>query len=83
MGRFWTVKRHWAKKRAIFGCKVLGAAVSAAETCAWHESEMQEINSMLCKYVRVMLRGRAKTVERKVRQWSNQRRREHWRIPPV
>ena len=34
MGRFWTVKGHWAKKRVIFGCKVLGAAVSAAETYA-------------------------------------------------
>ena len=32
MGRFWTVKGHWAKKRIIFGCKVLGAAVAAAET---------------------------------------------------
>ena len=32
MGKFWTVKVHWAKKRVIFGCKVLGAAVSAAET---------------------------------------------------
>ena len=52
----------------------LGAAVSAAGTCAWHESEMQEISSMLCKYMRVMLRGRAKTVENgRVRQWSNQR----------
>ena len=83
-GRFWTVKGHWAKKRVIFGCKVLGAAVSAAETYAWHESEMQEINSILCKYTRVMLRGRAKTVENgRVRQWSNQRLHEHWRIPPV
>ena len=36
MGRFWTVKGHWAKKRVIFGCKVLGA-VSAAETCSWPE----------------------------------------------
>ena len=43
MGRFWTVKGHWATKRIIFGCKVLGAAVAAAETYAWHESEMQEI----------------------------------------
>ena len=85
MDRFWTVKGHWAKKRVIFGCKVLGAAVSAAETYACHESEMQEINSMLCKYMRVMLRGRAKkTVENgRVRQWSNQRLHEHWRIPPV
>ena len=33
--------RVWAKKRIIFGCKVLGAAVAAAETCAWHDSEMQ------------------------------------------
>ena len=64
------MKGHWAKKRVIFGCKVLGAAVSAAETYAWHESEMQEINSMLRKYMRVMLRGRAKTVENgRVRQW--------------
>ena len=46
MGRFWTVEGHWAKKRVIVGCKVLGAAVSAAETCAWHESEMQEINAV-------------------------------------
>ena len=84
MGRFWTLKGHWAKKRVIFGCKVLGTAVPAAETCAWHESEMQEINSMLCKYMRVMLRGRAKTVENgRVRQWSSQRLHEHWRIPPV
>ena len=63
MSRFWTVKGHWAKKRVIFGCKVLGAAVWAAGTHAWHESEMQEINSMLCKYKRVMLQGCAKTVE--------------------
>ena len=49
-----------------------------------HESEMQEINSMLCKYMRVMLRGRAKTVENgRVGQWSNQRPHEHWRIPLV
>ena len=68
------MKGHWAKKRIIFGCKVLGAAVSAAETYAWHDSEMKEINSLLCKYMRVMLRGRAKTVEDgRVRQWSNQR----------
>ena len=53
MGRYWTVKGHWAKKRIIFGCKVLGAAVAAAETCAWHDSEMQEINSVLCRYMRV------------------------------
>ena len=59
MGRFWT----GAKKRIIFGCKVLGAAVAAAETCAWHDSEMQEINSVPCRYMRVMLRGRAKTVK--------------------
>ena len=41
MGKFWTVKGHWAKKRIIFGCKVLGAAVSVAETYAWqiHESD--------------------------------------------
>ena len=32
MGKFWTVKGHWAKKRITFGCKVLGAAVLAAET---------------------------------------------------
>ena len=77
------MKGHWAKKRIIFGCKVLGAAVSAAETYAWHDSEMKEINSLLCKYMRVMLRGRAKTVEDgRVRQWSNQRNHEHWRIPP-
>ena len=39
---------------------------------------------MLCKYMRVMLRGRAKTVENgRVRQWSNQRLHEHWRIPLV
>ena len=83
MGKFWTVKGHWAKKRIIFGCKVLGAAVSAAETFAWHDSEMKEINSLLCKYMRVMLRGRAKTVEDgRVRQWSNQRLHEHRRIPP-
>ena len=83
LGKFWTVKGHWAKKRIIFGCKVLGAAVSAAETYAWHDSEMKEINSLLCKYMRVMLRGRAKTVEDgRVRQWSNQRLHEHWRIPP-
>ena len=44
---------------------------------------MKEINSLLCKYMRVMLRGRAKTVEDgRVRQWSNQRLHEHWRIPP-
>ena len=49
MGKFWTVNGHWAKKRIIFGCKVLGAAVSAAETYAWHDSEMKEINSLLCK----------------------------------
>ena len=55
MGRFWTVKGHWAKKRIIFGCKVLGAAVATAETYAWHDSQMQEINSVLCKYMRVML----------------------------
>ena len=24
MGKFWTVQGHWAKKRIIFGCKVLG-----------------------------------------------------------
>ena len=84
MGRFWTVKGHWAKKRVIFGCKVFGAAVSAAETDPWQESEMQEINSMLCKYMRVMLRGRAKTVENgRVRQWLNQWLHEHWRIPLV
>ena len=41
MGRFWTVKGHWAKKRIIFGCTVLGAAVAAAETYAWHDSEVQ------------------------------------------
>ena len=82
MGKFWTVEGHWAKKRIIFGCKVLGAAVSAAETYAWHDSEMKEINSLLCKYMRVMLRGRAKTVEDgRVRQWSSQRLHEHWRIP--
>ena len=75
MGRFWTVKGHWAKKRIIFGCKVLGAAVAAAETHAWHGSEMQEINSVLCRYMRVMLRGRART--------SNQRLHEHWRVPPA
>ena len=58
--------------------------MSAAETCAWHEWEMQEINSLLCKSMRVMLRGRAKTVENgRVRQWSNQRFHEHWREPPV
>ena len=35
---------------------------------------------MLCKYRRVMLRGRAQTVESgRVRQWSNQRLHEHWR----
>ena len=84
MGRFWTVEGHWTKKRVIFGCKVLGAAVSAAETYAWRESEMQEINSKLCKCMRMMLRDRAKTVENgRVRQWSNQRRHEHWRIPLV
>ena len=84
MGRFWTVKGHWAKKRVIFRCKVLGAAESAAETYAWHESEMQEIKTMLCKYMRVMLRGRAKTVEHgRVGQGSNQRLHEHWRIPLV
>ena len=84
MGRFWTVKGHLATKRIIFGCKVLGAAVAAAETYAWHDSEMQEINSVLCNYMRVMLRGRAKTVENgRVRQWPNQRLHEHWRIPPV
>ena len=55
IGKFWTVKGHWAKKRIIFGCKVLGTAVSAAETYAWHDSEMKEINSLLCKYMRVML----------------------------
>ena len=78
MGNFWTVKGHCAKKRIIFGCKVLGAEVSAAETFAWHDSEMKEINSLLCKYMRVMLRGRAKTVEDgRVRQWSNQRLHEH------
>ena len=78
------MKGHWAKKRVIFGCKVLGAAVSAAETYAWHESEMQEINSTLRKYLMVMLRARAKTVENgRVRQWSNQRLHEHWRIPLV
>ena len=82
MGRFWTVKGHWAKKRIIFGCKVLGAAVAVAETYAWHDSEMQEINSVLCNYMRVMLRGRAKTVENaRVRQWPNQRLHEHKRIP--
>ena len=44
--------------------------MSAAETHAWHESEMQEIYSMLCRYMRVMLRGRAKTVENgRVRPW--------------
>ena len=84
MGRFWTVKGHWATKRIIFGCKVLGAAVAAAETYAWHDSEVQEINSVLCNYMRVMLRGRAKTVENgRVRQWPNQRLHEHWRIPRV
>ena len=58
--------------------------MSAAETYAWHESKMQEINSMLCKKMRVMLRGRAKTVDNgRVRQWSNQQLHEHWRIPPV
>ena len=47
-----------------------------AETYAWHVPEMQEINSLLCKYMR------AKTVENgRVRQW--QRLHEHWRIPPV
>ena len=57
--------------------------MSAAETFAWHDSKMKEINSLLCKYMRVMLRGRAKTVEDgRVRQWSNQRLHEHWRIPP-
>ena len=35
---------------------------------------------MLCNYMRVMLRGRAKTVENG---WPNQRLHEHWRIPPV
>ena len=46
--------------------------------------EMQEINSLLCKYMRVMPRGRAKTVENgRVTQWSIQRLHEHWRIPPV
>ena len=83
MGKFWTVKGRWAKKRIIFGCKNLGTAVSAAETYAWHDSEMKQINSLLCKYVRVMLRGRAKKVEDgRERQWSNQRLHEHWRIPP-
>ena len=86
IGRSCSAERErydWAKKRIIFGCKVLGAAVSAAETYAWHDSEMKEINSLLCKYMRVMLRGRAKTVEDgRVRQWSNQRLHEHWRIPP-
>ena len=78
------MKGHWAKKRVIFGCKVLGAAVSAAETYAWHESEMQEINSMLCKYMTVMLRGRAKTVGNgRVRQWSNQRLTRALAIPLV
>ena len=58
--------------------------MSAAETYAWHDSEMKEINSLLCKYMRVTLRGRAKTVEDgRVRQWSNQRLHEHWRIPAV
>ena len=36
---------------------------------------------MLCKYMRVMFRGCAKTVENgRVRQWSNQQSHEHWRI---
>ena len=43
-----------------------------------------EINSVLCNYMRVMLRGRAKTVENgRVRQWPNQRLHEHKRIPSV
>ena len=47
------MKGHWAKKRIIFGCKVLGAAVAAAETYAWHDSEMQDTNAALCRYMRV------------------------------
>ena len=40
--------------------------------------------SVLCKYMRVMLRRRAKMVENgRVRQWPNQRLHEHLRIPPV
>ena len=66
-GSPWANSGQWRatgpRNAVIFGCKVLGAAVSAAETDAWHDSEMKEIKSLLCKYMRVMLRGRAKTVK--------------------
>jgi len=94
LGSFWTTESSYKMKRLCFISNVQSAGLSAGHVIPYLKSQTDQIDSRLCKYLRVAMIGKAHTVETTFaahpplahkyihRSMSNEKVFKFWKIAP-
>ena len=79
---FWTSTLRWSLRSTVCLCSVVGAMTSGAETYYCSRAELQKMNARICRFLRVLLVGRAYDVSAR-RRWTDEEVLRHQRVAPM
>ena len=82
LGKFWTLPGLKGLKRVAFIGNVLGPATSACSVFAFSPAETRQMQTVVCKFLRVMMKGNAFDQEGQ-RSMSNTEVLKFWRLVPL
>ena len=60
----------------------MGAMTSGAETYDWSCAELHKMDAMICRFLRVLLTGKAYDAEAR-KGWTNEEVLKYWRVAPI